>query len=60
MRSLPRARKVSKCTTEVLILPDGRILAHNTTPAMARILAELNPRDQTLRRRANAKKNFKA
>ena len=29
--------------SESLILPDGRILAHNITPKMARVLAELNP-----------------
>ncbi len=30
-------------TTELLILPDGRILVHNLTPVFAGLLAELNP-----------------
>ena len=29
--------------SELLILPDGRILVHNLTPAFARLLHELNP-----------------
>jgi hypothetical protein len=33
----------SKLTTELLLLPDGRILVHNLTPAFARLLAGLNP-----------------
>lgn len=28
---------------ELLVLPDGRILAHNITPALAALLAELDP-----------------
>ena len=39
--------------TELLILPDGRILVHNLTPAMAAILAELNPADEPMRERAS-------
>lgn len=30
-------------TTEVLLLPDGRILVHNLTQPFAKLLAELNP-----------------
>jgi len=30
-------------TTELLILPDGRILVHNLTQPFAELLAELNP-----------------
>jgi len=41
--------------SEFLILPDGKILAHNITPVMARVLAELNPRDRAMRRRAQKK-----
>jgi hypothetical protein len=37
---------------ELLILPDGRILAHNITPALARVLAELAPNDAGMRARA--------
>jgi hypothetical protein len=42
--------------SELLILPDGRILAHGLTPAVARLLARLNPRDRAMRRRAKAGK----
>jgi hypothetical protein len=34
----------SPLTTELLILPDGRVLVHNLTRPFAAILAELNPR----------------
>lgn len=37
---------------ELLILPDGRILAHNITPALARLLTELDPADEAMRARA--------
>ena len=33
-------------STELLIRPDGTILAHNLTPRFAALLAELNPLDQ--------------
>ena len=39
---------------EILILPDGRILAHNITPALARLLSELDPADEAMRQRAAA------
>jgi hypothetical protein len=42
-------------TTELLILADGRILAHNITPVMAQVLAELNPADEAMNRRAMRK-----
>jgi hypothetical protein len=32
-------------TNEMLVLPDGRVLVHNLTPAMARLLHTLNPDD---------------
>ena len=41
-----------RCSAEILILPDGRILAHNITPAVAAVLAELNPDDESMRLRA--------
>lgn len=37
---------------ELLILPDGRILAHNISPAMATILAEIDPQNHAMRLRA--------
>ena len=39
-------------SSELLLLPDGRILAHNITPQMAALLAELDPHNATLRERA--------
>jgi len=41
-------------TSELLILPDGRILAQNITPVMAGLLSELNPDDKLMRERARA------
>jgi hypothetical protein len=38
--------------TELLVLPDGRVLVHNLTPAMAALLSGLAPNDQLMRRRA--------
>ena len=42
--------------TEMLILPDGRILAHQLTPEMAALLADLNPKNQTLKKRIQKNK----
>lgn len=42
----------SELTTELLLLPDGRILVHNLTPAFAGLLKELNPDDEQIRRRS--------
>ena len=41
-------------STELLIRPDGTILAHNLTPRFAALLAELNPLDQQMQPRAKA------
>jgi hypothetical protein len=38
--------------SEILLRPDGRLLVHNLTPAMAALLAELCPDDEALRHRA--------
>ena len=38
--------------SELLLLPDGRILVHNLTPAMAALLQQLNPEDRRMLRRA--------
>jgi hypothetical protein len=45
--------------SEILILAGGKILAHNITPAMAKVLSELNPEDEAMRRRANQTAIFK-
>jgi hypothetical protein len=39
-----------------MILSDGKIYAHNLTPALAGVLAQLNPADEAMRRRATRKK----
>ena len=37
--------------SELLIMPDGRIYAHNLTPEMAAVLSELNPEDEAIKQR---------
>ena len=37
--------------SELLILPDGIVLAHNITPLMAAVLSVLNPEDAAIRER---------
>jgi hypothetical protein len=50
-----RVRSVAEdLTSEVLILSDGTILAHKLTPAMASLLARLNPDDTAMNLRAGA------
>ena len=44
-------------TVELLIRPDGQVLAHNLSPTMAAVLAELNPEDATMRARAACMKS---
>lgn len=39
-------------STELLILPDGRVLAHNISPAMAAVLARLDPGNADMSHRA--------
>jgi len=41
-------------TVELRILADGTIHARNLTPAVARLLAELNPQDARFQQRAGA------
>jgi len=38
--------------TDILVLSDGTLLAHNLTPVMASVLHQLNPQDATFRARA--------
>ena len=46
----PKSRLARKgcLQTELLIMPDGRILVHNLTPAFAGLLKELNPDDEQI------------
>jgi len=46
------AQSETAAASEILILPDGRILAHNLTPAFAAMLSELNPDDRQIATRA--------
>lgn len=55
----PQAPTGNNRQSEFLILADGTVLAHNLTPMMARLLAELMPGDDTMNRRAHAKQTFK-
>jgi len=41
--------------SELLILPDGRILVHNLTQTMAEVLHELNQSEEVIHPRAKAK-----
>ncbi len=50
MKSKPR--KTETCLSEMLILPDGRILVHNLTQPFAELLRELNPNDGQISPRA--------
>jgi hypothetical protein len=43
-------------TTDILILSDGTVLAHNLTPVMATVLRKLNPKDKTIKARARSRK----
>ncbi len=46
--------------TELLVLPDGRVLIHNLTPAMAALLSDIAPDDEVMRRRATTSRGFRA
>jgi hypothetical protein len=61
MKTKPKISGVNQSaaeqTTELLILADGRILARNLTPALARVLRAVNPDDAGMSRRAAAFKS---
>jgi len=44
-------------SSELLILPDGRIFVQNLTQPMAELLHELNPRDHTIAPRTKKIRN---
>ena len=50
IKAIPPVQQ-SELTTELMIMPDGKVLAHNLTPAMAAVLNELNPTDEAIKRR---------
>jgi hypothetical protein len=51
---VPKGSKTRRATLmgELLILGDGRVLAHHLTPALAQLLSDLNPADDAMRQRA--------
>jgi hypothetical protein len=51
MPAVPEA-EAAGMHTELLLLPDGRVLAHNLTPAMAQILQALDPEDRLIQKRS--------
>lgn len=51
----PNPELKPRLTTELLLLPDGRVLVHNLTPAFADMLQELNPNDGQLQPRTARK-----
>ena len=46
----------NELSTELLILPDGRVLVQNLTQPMAELLRHLNPRDKAIAPRAKISK----
>lgn len=54
-----KLRRLQPVVTEIMILPDGRVLSHNLTAAVARVLCRLDAGDWAMRRRANARDPFK-
>src|SRR5438128_2530691 len=50
-RAMKSESKKPELQSEVLIMPDGKIYAHNLTPEMARVLSELNPADENIQQR---------
>ena len=40
--------------THLLLLPDGRVLVHNLTPAMAQVLQRLDPQNSFIQKRSFA------
>jgi hypothetical protein len=51
-----KGRTRRQVATDILILSDGTVLAHNLTPGMANVLHKLNPKDETIQARAGRKR----
>jgi hypothetical protein len=47
-----KQRRRQALATDILVLSDGTVLAHNLTPVMASVLHQLNPQDESFRARA--------
>ncbi len=50
--------KLRSLSSELLILPDGRILVQNLTQPMAELLRELNPKDKSIAPRAGKPETY--
>ncbi len=50
------ARSRRALTSDLLILEDGTLLAHNLTPAIAEVLRKVSPRDERLQLHKTAKR----
>jgi len=50
----PREKRRSRraLATDILVLSDGTLLAHNLTPVMASVLHQINPQDESFKARA--------
>ena len=57
VKSNPQNGNEVALTSEILIMPDGRVLAHNLTPVFTAILSELNPDDSQFSPRRKQTKN---
>lgn len=55
MKKRPKKRSAPLCS-DLLLLPDGRILVQNLTQPMARALRSLNPKDDAIALRAGDRK----
>lgn len=58
--SPPPSCSDTETVTRLLLLPDGRVLAHNLTPWMAEILRRLAPGDLILEQRQAASRRTTA
>jgi hypothetical protein len=54
MKRDPAKARRANSETELLILPDGRVLVHNLTAMVAEALVDLNPQDRFINRRVFA------
>lgn len=41
--------------SELLVLPDGRVMVHNLTPCLAAVLTVLDPADRVMKARASVR-----
>ena len=51
LKRQPKGPRSPDLVSELLLLPDGRVLVHNLTPAFADLLHELNPDDRQIQPR---------